>query len=106
MTINDWNIEALTGYKPITTFYTDFSIADWYGVNAIKDTAKRAFQSWKTDYKFVTELIMVLNWKIWEHHGHNDAYAKLYNDLWIQLDDWAMDNLTGEALSYYLQTTD
>ena len=28
MTIKDWKIEELTGYKPISTFYTDFSIAD------------------------------------------------------------------------------
>ena len=27
MQLKDWNIEALTGYKPKTTFYTDFSIA-------------------------------------------------------------------------------
>ena len=26
-----WNVEAMTGYKPITTFWTDFSIAEkWY----------------------------------------------------------------------------
>lgn len=30
MKIAVWNIEALTGYKPITTFYEDFSIADHY----------------------------------------------------------------------------
>ena len=29
MKIEDWRIEELTGYKPISTFYTDFSIADW-----------------------------------------------------------------------------
>lgn len=28
MKIKTWNIEALTGYKPKTTFYEDFSIAD------------------------------------------------------------------------------
>lgn len=26
-TIKTWNIEAMTGYKPRTTFYEDFSIA-------------------------------------------------------------------------------
>ena len=36
ITYKDWNIEAMTGYKPITTFYMDFSIADKFGVAAIK----------------------------------------------------------------------
>ena len=30
-TIKTWNIEAMTGYKPRTTFYEDFSIADHFG---------------------------------------------------------------------------
>lgn len=40
----DWNIEALTGYVPKTTFYTDFSIADRFGTAAIEDTYRRAFK--------------------------------------------------------------
>ena len=35
------------GYKPITTFWDDFSIADRFGISAIKDTYKRAFEEWK-----------------------------------------------------------
>lgn len=46
MKIENWRIEELTGYKPITTFYTDFSIADKFGVEAIKDTYNRSFASW------------------------------------------------------------
>ena len=42
--IKDWNIEQSTGYKPITTFYTDFSIAEMFGVEGIKDTYKRGLQ--------------------------------------------------------------
>lgn len=51
MKIKTWNIEAMTGYKPITTFYEDFSIADafiWKEPNAVKDTFRRAFAGWKT----------------------------------------------------------
>lgn len=106
MKIKIWNIEALTGYKPMTTFYEDFSIADMFGASAIKDTYKRAFMEWKSDYKYLTELIMVLNWKIHEHYGVNDEYAELYNDLWLQSDEWAYENLKDEALDYYFATTD
>lgn len=101
-----WNIEALTGYKPFTTFYEDFSIADMFGASAIKDTYNRAFKEWKTDYKYLTELIMVLNWKIFEHYERNDVYAQLYDELWRKADKWACENLDGEDLCYYYATTD
>ena len=106
MLIKTWNIEELTGYKPFTTFYEDFSIADMFGAAAIKDTYDRAFKEWKSDYEYLTELIMVLNWKIFEHYERNDRYAELYNALWGMTDEWAMENLKGEELSYYLKTTD
>ena len=72
MKIETWNIEEMTGYKPISTFYEDFSIADMFGVNAVKDTYKRAMASWKNDYKMLTELVMVLNWKIWRWYESNE----------------------------------
>lgn len=106
MAIKTWNIEAMTGYKPITTFYEDFSIADMFGIAAIKDTYNRAFKEWKGNYKYLTELVMALNWKIWEHYERNDKYAELYNDLWGTTAEWAVENLKGDELRYYYRTTD
>lgn len=94
------------GYKTITTFYQDFTIADAFGVSAIKDTYKRAFNEWKDNYKYLTELVMVLNWKIWEYYKVNDEYAQLYNDLWMQADEYARTNLHGEEAYYFYRTTD
>lgn len=104
--LENWNIEAVTGYKPLTTFYLDFSIADKFGLNAIQDTFDTAFREYENNYKYITELVMVLNWKIWRWYKHDDDYAKLYNTLWEKLDEWCMDNLKGEELDYYIQTTD
>ena len=104
--ISDWNIEAMTGYKPISTFYMDFSIADNFGVDAIQDTYNRAAEEWKGDYKMLTELVMVLNWKIWEHNTRNNRYAQLYTKLFEELDAYAIENLKGEELSYFFRTTD
>lgn len=106
MIVENWTIEELTGYVPKTTFYTDFSIADKFGVDAIKDTYNRAFNEWKTNTKFVTELVMVLNWKIWRWHEHNNEYAQLYNELWEKTDKWCLNHLKGQDLTYYVQTTD
>lgn len=106
MTIVRFDSEAFCGYKQITTFFEDFSIADNFGVGAIQDTFKRAFKEWRTDYKYLTELVMVLNWKIWQWRGKNERYALLYNGLWQQADEWACENLKGEELSYFYRTTD
>lgn len=105
MIIKDWNIEEMTGYKPITTFYIDFSIADKLGVKAIKDTYTRAFNEWKDYYKYLTELNMVLSWKSFEH-DNNREYCELYSDLFYELRDYCFDNLKGEELKYYISTTD
>lgn len=107
MTITTFDSEAAFGYKQITTFFSDFSIADNFGKHAIKDTYKRAFEGWKDNYKYLTELVMVLNWKIWEHYeAGRTEYAELYNSLWEKADAYACDTLKGEELSYFYRTTD
>lgn len=70
------------GYDLMTTFWEDFSIADKYGIAGVKDTYKRAFSEWKDDYKFFTELTLVLNHKIWQHYKSNRELAALYDRLW------------------------
>ena len=106
MVIKDWNIKEMTGYEPKTTFYTDFSIADNFGVEAIRDTYKRSFEHYKDDYVYLTELIMALNWKIWEHYEKNDKFAEVYDELWREADEYAVENLKDDELSYFFTTTD
>lgn len=99
-------IEAMTGYRPFTTFFEDFSIAEAFGADAVRETDGRTFEEWKSNYKYLTELVMVLNWKIWEHYQNNDDLVNIYNELWAKADGWACDNLKGEELSYFYRTTD
>lgn len=90
-----------------TTFWDDFSIADAFGVYAIKDTFKRAFKEWKHDYRYLTDLVIVLNHKIWQHYENgNQRYAELYDTLWRKVDDYACNNLTSEELKYFFEKTD
>jgi len=50
---------------------------------------------------------MVLNWKCWEHHDKgNERYMELYRELYYKADEWALENLTGDDLSYYYKTLD
>ena len=97
----------MSGYEPKTTFWQDFSIADAFGVSAVKDTFNRAFNEWQSNVEYLTELVMVLNWKIWYHHEHgNEALAHVYNDLWEQADRWALENLKDDDKQYFLRVTD
>jgi len=99
-------VMIMIGYEPKTTFWEDFSVADKGGISAIKDTYKRAFNEWKGDFIYLTELVMVLNHKIWQWCEDNEEIAKVYNDLWQKTDEYALDNLEDDELSYYLQTLD
>lgn len=94
------------GYEMTTTFWQDFTIADIFGEDAIKDTYDRAFNEWKGNYVYLTELVIVLNHKIWQHYEKNTKYAELYNDLWMEANDYACENLAGEELSFFFRITD
>jgi hypothetical protein len=90
-----------------TTFKSDFTIADRFGVAAVKDTFNRAFKEWKTDYRYLTDLVLVLNHKIWEHYGvGRKVLATIYDGLWRQVDDYARDNLKGDELHYFYRKID
>jgi hypothetical protein len=94
------------GYNLMTTFWEDFSIADKYGIAGVKNTYRRAFNEWKDDYKFFTELTLVLNHKIWQHYEGDRELAALYDRLWREADEYAMNNFKGEELDYYYRITD
>lgn len=97
---------AENGYELQTTFWSDFSIADRFGISAIQDTFNRAFEEWKGDYKYLTELILVLNHKIGQYYETRPEVATLYNSLWEQASQYAQDNLKDDELSYYNDVMD
>lgn len=96
----------MSGYEPKTTFWSDFTIADKYGVDGIEDTFNRAFKEWKNDYIYLTELVMVLNHKIWQWYERDEDIAQVYHNLWVQADEYACNNLKGEEAQYFYNTLD
>lgn len=97
----------MNGYTMTTTFPEDFTIADMFGADAVKDTFKRAFNEWKTNYVYLTELTITLNLKLWEHYeAGNEELATVYNDLWKKADGYACNNLTGEEAAFFFRVTD
>jgi len=94
------------GYETKTTFWQDFSIAEVFGTDAIVDTYHRAFTEWRDNIVYITELSLVLNWKIWQWYEKNENVARVYNGLWSECHDWCCDNLSGSDAEYYYRTTD
>lgn len=105
-----WQMAQDIGYTPITTFWEDFSIAEQFGTDAIKDTAKRIFDEWHDNIKYLTEFIMVLNHKCWTWNKKNEKLMELYSHLFLKYNDKAWDwleaNGTQEDKSYYFHTLD
>lgn len=104
MTYKEWCLNNL-GYETKTTFFEDFSIAERFGINAIKSTFKNAML-WKNNATMITELCLVLNHKIWLLYEKNEPMARVYDELWRKCCDWCLNNLKGDDLEYYLRITD
>lgn len=103
--IPSWNITELTGYKPITTFWQDFSIADKFGNNAIENTYRNVKAEWKEYCQYWTELCLVLNHKIWQWYDIDREKAILYDRLWKDADRLTAE-WTKEEQEYYFKITD
>lgn len=102
-----WNIQEITGYEPRTTFWQDFSIADSLGVSAVMNTYNKVFNACKDNHIHLTELVMVLNWKCWYWYRQgNENRSRFYSELFYRARDYALENLIGEELHYFLKTTD
>lgn len=102
-------LKEMSGYETISTFYSDLSIADVFGIDAIKDTIKRVKDEWKDDYKMFTEFVLAVNHKSWEWDARKeqtnaDAIKQLYIDMYYELDDFCLDYYKGksDAMDYYL----
>lgn len=106
---------AECGYTRKTTFYHDLSIAEygqvyWGEANAIKDTFERVLKEWIDDVEFITEFVLSLNWKSWEHANNADMaeICQLYANLYYKAYDKVLSHYhtNQEALDYIFSVLD
>ncbi len=103
-----------TGYSRQTTFYSDLSIAEWYGKKSVKETYDAICKSWINDYVYFTEFVICLNYKAWEHSDrcNNVELSELYSELYYNAEDLFFEHYKGddpknvEARKYFYETTD
>lgn len=99
-------LEKMLDYKFESTFWEEFSIAENYGRDAVKKHYDLVFSQWKDNIKFLTELVLVLNLKLFIWFKVDDDLGKMYDQLWKETDGYAIDTLKGDDLHYYLHTLD
>ena len=99
-------LEKQFDFKFETSFWEEFSIADQYGSDGIKEHYDQVFSEWKDNLKYLTELVLVLNWKIFQWYQIDDAIGLTYDELWKKTDAYALENLKGDDLHYYLSVLD
>lgn len=113
------NFEAnlRSDYKRITTYTSDFSMAEWYipadGMKAVADTLRDALTNWRDSVEYFAEIIIVLNKKAWEHSARNNRkLSQLYSELYYMARDLYFDwfdednKKHQQAMDYYFQYID
>ena len=118
-----YGMAEYTGYNPQTTFFDDFSVAEWMsGVDGVKDTFERA-KEWISNEVFSAELTLVLNWKCniffeilegknKEFFGEKKCaeFYEVYYKLYYQWHNLCLDEYekkgNEEKLKYYWNVTD
>lgn len=103
------NLSEMGNYQRKTTFYSDLSIADYYGVNEVKDTYNRVMKSWIDDITYITEFVMSLNHKSWEMNArHNGIMTKLYSELYYKAYNTVVEHYKDdeENLHYFFSALD
>lgn len=92
-----------TGKERKTTFFSDLSIAEWYGRRyAITDTYNRIVSEWLNDREYFQEFVLALYWKSWEWYDRgNEDFARLYSKLYRKADELAGRTYKGDELRAY-----
>ena len=91
---------------PDNTFIQDFQIANAFGMEAVKDTYKRA-QEWRSDVGMYAALCFALNywcWTFWDA-GKQDE-SEVYGTLYHEAVDWGYGNFKGDDFSMFHQLID
>lgn len=89
------------------TLFDIFSEADKRGEVNVILTYHKALEYGEENYKFLAELVKVVNWKSWEHNERgNDLLCQTYVNMYYEAYNYAVTTLKGDELSYFFRVTD
>ncbi len=95
----------------LTPYQTFFEIAEMANggqavitLNAMKPVIKEGLT--ELSYQGITDLAISANIKVWKHYKTDPELAGIYQEIWEMIDGYALNNLKGEALNFYINATD
>ena len=101
-------LENFTDYRSQTNLWDEYSIADKKSLKDLKALFDTTFAKAKQDYKYLTELVMVLNHRMWYWYELNpdSAIVSAYTKYYEKAHNWALTHLNPEEIRYYCSVTD
>lgn len=105
----DANLEVVSDYRRKTTFFSDLSIAEFYGTKEVIDTYRRVMKEWLKNIEYITEFVICLNYKSWEwHYKKRKDMMEFYASLYEKAANAVVEHYKNDkkALEYYYRTTD
>ena len=114
--VESWSRRFLPNYAWAYTFVSDFAIADFLdGAKAVKDTYRRIMQSYASNYKALTEIVISINVLSWANdalsrqgYEGREEFIKLYSDLYYKAKDkfYKLYGKDKEKSNYFFEMTD
>ena len=104
----DAHLAQFTDYRSITNYYDLYSIADKESAKAVRDLFSTNFEEAKKDYKLLTELVMVLNHKMWFWYRLNPTSPMVatYQKIFDKANNYALVHLKDDEFRYFTSITD
>ena len=92
-------------------FWAAFTDAEETGNMTVITIASILYQRWRDEIHELTDLVMVINHKSWEHYRNgNNGFQELYTDLYYEYYEKAINYLESKKrdseLSYFIRTLD
>lgn len=88
---------AKYGKKRNTTFMSDLSTGEWFGMKGALDTIKNAVSSWKDDEVYMAEFVLCTNWKALEHDARgNTNWVRFWSFVFEHVRDLMYDYYSGD----------
>jgi hypothetical protein len=101
-----WYEAEHTNYTPKTTYWQDFS-GNEHSEIALRSTYNKCEQdAIARGYIALTELVLVLNHKMWRYYQTDMELSKAYYALYRKAILLAETTLSGEELQYYYREID
>ena len=97
-----------TDYRSQTDLYDEYSIAETQNAKSVQTLFRDTFELAKGDYKYLTELVMVLSHKMWYWYEINPSGSMVsaYSKCFEKAHNWALTHLNSDEIRYYKEVTD